>query len=77
MPDEDVTILLTGDEALVLFDVLHRWQDDGQVSGQQNEAEQVALWNLSAVLERALVEPFNPRYNELVAEARARLTPKD
>ena len=74
---EGVTVSLTGDEALVLFDLLHRWEEDEQVSAPQNDAEQVALWNPSAVLERALVEPFNPHYRELVEEARERLTPKD
>jgi len=74
---DDVTISLTVDEALVLFDMLHRWEDDEQVSAPRHEAEQVALWNLSAVLERVMREPFSPDYGRLVAEARARLTPTE
>lgn len=77
MPGTDVTISLSGDEALVLFDLLHRWEDDGQVGLPQNLAEQTALWNLSALLERELTEPFSARYADLVAEAAARLTPKE
>lgn len=42
----DVTISLTADEALVLFDLLHRWEDDDRVSAPQHASEQVALWNL-------------------------------
>lgn len=77
MPNTDVTISLTGDEALILFDLLHRWEDNERVTAPQNEAEQVALWALSALLERELREPFDPRYADLVSEARARLTPSE
>jgi len=81
MPDmaeaDDATISLTSDEALVLYDLLHRWEDDKLVTPPLNEAEQTALWSLSAVLERVLVEPFGPDYTRLVSEARTRLTPTD
>lgn len=70
---EDVTLSLTSDEALILFDLLHRWEDDERVSAPQHQAERVALWNLSALLESELVEPFDPRYAELVSAARTRL----
>ena len=73
----DVSIALTSDEALVLFDLLHRWEDDDRVTAPQNEAEQVALWNLSALLERELREPFDSHDADLVAQARSRLTPSD
>jgi hypothetical protein len=46
MAQEDVTITLTADEALVLFDLLHRWEDDEHVNAPQHEADQVALWKL-------------------------------
>ena len=37
----------------------------------------VVLWNLSALLERELREPFDPDYADQVAVARARLDPSD
>jgi hypothetical protein len=77
MPNTDVTISLTGDEALILFDLLHRWEDDERVTEPENAAEQVALGALSALLERELPEPFDPRYSDLVSEARARLKPSE
>ena len=77
MADTDVTISLTGDEALILFDLLHRWEDEERVTSPRNQAEQVALWNLSAHLERELRQPFDPRYADLVAEATHRLTPSE
>lgn len=72
-----MTVALTKDEALVVFELLSRWQDEDRVSEPRNEGEHVALWNLCAVLENELVEPFDPRYSKLVAEAAARLTPED
>jgi hypothetical protein len=73
----DVTITLTSDEALVLFELLHRWEDTDRVSTPQHKGEQVALWNLSALLERELTEPFDSQYGDLVAAAKARLAPPE
>jgi hypothetical protein len=73
----DVTITLTSDEALVLFDLLHHWEDADRVSVPRHKAEQVALWNLSALLERELIEPFDAKYRDLISAARDRLTPPD
>lgn len=72
----DVTITLTADEALVLFEMLHRWEAD-EVSQPQHQGEQVALWNLSALLERVVSEPFRLDYTHLVEQARARLAQPD
>jgi hypothetical protein len=73
----DVTITLTSDEALVLFDLLHQWEDADRVSVPRHKAEQVVLWNLSALLERELIEPFDTKYRDLISAARDRLTPPD
>jgi hypothetical protein len=69
----DVTVTLTSDEALVLFELLHRWEDSGELNGLLQRGEQIALWALSALLERILVEPFEGNYSELVDDARRRL----
>jgi hypothetical protein len=39
----------------------------------EDQAERRALWNLTALLERVLVEPFSAQYRELVEQARERL----
>jgi hypothetical protein len=44
----------------VLFDLLHRWED----------AEQVALRNLFALLGREFREPLDAQYGDLVEAAR-------
>ena len=69
----EVTITLTSDEALVLFELLHRWEDGDCVRSPEHKGEQVALGSLSALLERELREPFDSRYDYLVAAARDRL----
>lgn len=73
----NVSISLTADEALVLFDILHRWEEDDRVSAPQHPSEQVVLLNLSALLERELRQTVDPDYADQVAVARARLNPSD
>jgi hypothetical protein len=69
----EIVVRLSHDEALVLFEWLHRSEDQETLSPFEHQAEQVALWNLSALLERALAEPFDPDYRQLVNDARDRL----
>ncbi|MFC5006766.1 hypothetical protein ACFPIJ_54270 [Dactylosporangium cerinum] len=71
--EDDITLRLTSDEALVLFDWLHRCEDEDRVVPPEHHGEQVALWNLSALLERELVQPFQDNYGDLIAQARVRL----
>jgi hypothetical protein len=71
--EHEVTLRLTSDEALVLFEWLHRCEDLDRVVPPAHHGEQVALWNLSALLERELVEPFRSDYRDLVEQARVRL----
>ena len=63
---------LTCDEALVLFEFLQRFSETGSFS-IADQAEERALWNLSCILQKMLVEPFAPNYAELLAQARGRL----
>lgn len=69
-----VTIELSADEALVLFELLWRWGETDNLNvSLEHQAEQRVLWDILATLESALVEPFMPNYDELVAEARKRV----
>lgn len=72
--NDPVTITLTRAEALVLFEWLHRLDDE---PGNVDDAEQIALWRLSGALERTLSEPFAPDYRTLLQRARAALTGAD
>ena len=72
---EKVAIELDSAEALVLFELLSAFTDSGQLD-MSDEPERVALWNLCALLERTLVEPFDPEYDALLARARESLRAK-
>lgn len=74
---DEVDVRLTHDEALVLFDWLHRSEDVDGPAPVEHPAEQVALWNLSALLERHLIDPLTSDYALLVEAARKRLGAAD
>jgi hypothetical protein len=67
--DGAVHLLLSKAEALVLFEWLHRVEDDGL--GIIHKAERRVLWDVSALLERILVEPLDVDYHALIDQARA------
>lgn len=69
---EPVQLELTGDEALILFDFLQRFDDEGALV-MQDQAEERALWNLHSMLQKRLVEIFHSDYKALLAAARGRL----
>jgi hypothetical protein len=69
---EPVTVELTGDEALILFEFLSRFSDTDTLS-LEDQAEARALWNLLCLLQKQLVEPFRANYQELLRQARDRL----
>ena len=57
-----VSLIFSRSEALVLFEWLHRLEDAGDDLtrvGFQDQAEQRVLWDMSACLERALIEPVH------------------
>ena len=68
-----MTVALTADEALVLFEMLHRWEDADAIDPVLMPGEQTALWALSGRLESILLEPFVRNYRELVDQAWQRL----
>jgi prepilin signal peptidase PulO-like enzyme (type II secretory pathway) len=72
MPEQAVTVQLTGDEALVLFDWIGRFNENGD-GAFRDQAEQRVLWDIEARLEKALVAPFAASYGELLAQARDRV----
>lgn len=73
MAKADVLLSLTRDQALVLFEWLTR-EDEAERIPTAHPSEQRVLWDLQAMLEGALAEPFASNYDEILAAARARLT---
>jgi len=70
--DNQVEISLNSNEALVLFDFLSRFSEQEELI-IQDSSEKQALWNLLALLEKQLVEPFASNYAELIENAREAL----
>ncbi|MFG2059354.1 hypothetical protein ACGFI9_35620 [Micromonospora sp. NPDC048930] len=60
MAEDEVVLRLSRDEALVLFEWLYRTDKTTNdfVDLVEDQAEQRALWNLTCLLERELVEPY-------------------
>ena len=73
-----MTLELTNDEALVLFDLLfdHGTKGDAGALIVRSPAERNALWALQAALEKQLGVPFEADYAEQLAAARARMEEK-
>jgi hypothetical protein len=69
---ESITVTLSNDQALVLFEFFSRFEDSGDFSLRHN-AEFLAFSRISAQLDKALVEMFDPKYRELLQAARERL----
>jgi hypothetical protein len=65
--------MLTGAQALVLYELLHRWQTEG-APADLPEYERQALWRLLGALERSLTEIHEPDYDRRLDEARRELT---
>jgi hypothetical protein len=76
MASQPATIVLSSDEALVLFEWVARFNASGDAKFE-DQAEQRALWNLEAMLESVLTEPLKPEYAKLLDAARARLRDKE
>ena len=72
MKSDDISLTLTRDEALVLFEFFSRFSDKDELS-IIDQAEERALWNLTCVFEKVLAEPFGADYEEVIQQARERL----
>jgi hypothetical protein len=69
----NVKFELSKDEALVLFEFLARFNKEPRANVFEHQAEERVLWSLEALLERQLVEPFDPQYVTHLQEARDRV----
>lgn len=75
VPDEDLTIKLTKDQAFVLSDWLHRMMGTPAFDKLVNEERAVwsPLYTIAGTLDKALVEIFMPDYSGRLHNARERL----
>ena len=79
-PGDEVAVPLTEDEALVIFEVLSRWQKAADSFAMEvalaDRGEWWAMNNLLCALEPR-VNPFGSDYSERVAAAKAALLPEE
>lgn len=71
--DEKITIELTKDEALVLFDFLGHFNEVDHSNVFEDQAEQKTLWKIEGQLEKILGVQFDPNYTNIVKQARDRI----
>jgi hypothetical protein len=70
---KEINIVLTKNEALVLFEFLTRFNQTDNKEIFEDQAEQKMLWLIESQLEKLLSEPFLPNYIDLIKEARNKL----
>lgn len=70
---QNISLTLTKDEALVLFDFLGRFNQTDHTDIFVDQSEQKTLWILEGQLEKQLVEPFKPDYKDIIKEARNKI----
>jgi hypothetical protein len=70
MTPDKISLTLSKQEALVLFEWLAKVEPMGTTVFQHPSEERV-LWKLQGQLESTLQEPFAPNYDDLVSQARA------
>jgi hypothetical protein len=69
MNRDRIDLALTKAEALVLFEWLSNL-DASTSAPRKDSPEQKVLWRVEALLERVLPEPLDPKYFELLQQAR-------
>ena len=77
MESNKITIDLSKDEALVLFDLLARFNKIENKELFEDQAEQKVLWNLEASLEKLLTAPFLDDYLAFLTKAREAVRHKE
>jgi hypothetical protein len=80
MPDDNPCVPLTDEEALVVFELLSRWQDGKEAEPMTIElADRGEWWAMNSLLcaLEPLVNPFGSDYSVRLAAAKASVTPTE
>lgn len=70
---QNINLIVTKDEALVLFEFLARFNQTDHPDIFEDQSEQKIFWILEGLLEKQLVEPFRPDYIDIIKEARNKI----
>ncbi len=68
-----ISLELSGDEAIVLLEWLVRFNQEEHEGLFEDQSENRVLWNLEALLEKAVPEILDPNYIEMLTQAREKL----
>jgi len=71
--DATVAVSFSSDEALVLFEWLHYFNNQERCDFIQDQSETRVLFDLESELETILVETFSPDYVRILQESRERV----
>ena len=69
LPYEEVTLRLSQDEALVLFELVSRFSEKKKLN-IEDQAEEKVLWGICCSLEASLTQPLSADYAAALAKAR-------
>jgi hypothetical protein len=73
MTTDGVDVLLSRDQAVVLFEWLARTGRADRPADFDDRAERQVVWELEDILAAALADPLREDYPEVLAAARARI----
>lgn len=73
MVADQISLRLSRDEAIVLFDWLTRTSEAGEPAVFVDQAEQRVLWDIEAALEARLTEPLAADYRARLDTARGKI----
>jgi hypothetical protein len=70
MKNKEISIDLTRDQALVLFELLRRIDEEEDSNIFKDQSEERVLWNIEIQLQDFLPEIFDKDYSKLILNAR-------
>ena len=71
--NKNITITFSEEEALVLLDWLHNFNEEEHPTLFQDQAEQRILWDIEAVLEKVVLVTFDSNYQDILSKARRKI----
>ena len=75
--NNNITITLSEDEAIVLLEWLHNFNEEERPTLFQDQAEERILFDLEAELEKVVLGTFADDYKNILLKARERIRDKE
>lgn len=71
--NKNIAITFSEEEALVLLEWLHNFNEEERPNLFQDQAEQRVLWDMEAELEKVVSVTFDSNYQEVLSKARQKI----